>query len=131
MAAWLEANGLAPERLIVEDKSLTTAQNAVFTLDILKSRCPQVTQLAIVTSDYHIATGTLLFEAQAILTAEHLDDRPVSVVSAAAFRAPAASLSTMFQAGALIELSGDTETAFRIYYDYYDIHSLPPLQNGE
>ena len=131
MAAWLEDNGLAPERLIVEDKSLTTAQNAVFTLDILKSRCPQVTQLAIVTSDYHIATGTLLFEAQSILTAEQPDDRPVSVVSAAAFRAPAASLSTMFQAGALIELSGDTETAFRIYYDYYDIHSLPPLQNGE
>jgi hypothetical protein len=33
----------------------------------------------------------------------------------------------MFQAGALIELCGDVETAFEIYYDNYDIHSLPPL----
>ena len=33
----------------------------------------------------------------------------------------------MFQAGALIELSGDVETAFEIYYETYDIHELPPL----
>ncbi len=38
------------------------------------------------------------------------------------------ALSPMFQAGALIELSGDTETAFSIYYETYDIHELPPLQ---
>jgi len=36
-------------------------------------------------------------------------------------------LSTMFQAGALIELSGDVDTAFEIYYETYDIHELPPL----
>ena len=38
------------------------------------------------------------------------------------------TLSTMFQAGALIELSGDTKTAFEIYYETYDIHALPPLK---
>ena len=27
----------------------------------------------------------------------------------------------------LIELFGDVKTAFDIYYDNYDIHSLPPL----
>ena len=32
----------------------------------------------------------------------------------------------MFQAGALIELSGDADTAFEIYYETYDIHALPP-----
>lgn len=37
------------------------------------------------------------------------------------------ALSAMFQAGALIELSGDVETAFEIYCDNYDIHELPPL----
>ena len=30
----------------------------------------------------------------------------------------------------LIELSGDVETAFEIYYDTYDIHELPPLHEG-
>ena len=38
------------------------------------------------------------------------------------------TLSAMFQAGALIELSGDAETAFEIYYETYDIHELPPLK---
>ena len=31
------------------------------------------------------------------------------------------------QAGALIELSGDVETAYDIYYETYDIHELPAL----
>ena len=35
MAEWLEAHGVNPSRLIVEDHSLTTAQNAIYTLDIL------------------------------------------------------------------------------------------------
>lgn len=127
MADWLTENGLSPERVLVEDRSLTTAQNAVYTFELLRERCPQVTQLAIVSSDYHIATGTLLFGAEAILTAPKAGQETVSVVSNAAWRAPSGTLSTMFQAGALIELSGDTETAFDIYYDTYDIHDLPPL----
>lgn len=49
------------------------------------------------------------------------------VVSSAAWKAPSGSLSTMFQAGALIELPGDVETAFDIYFETYDIHELPPL----
>lgn len=127
MAAWLIENGVAAERVIVEDRSLTTAQNAIFTYDILAERYPQVNTLAIVSSDYHIATGTLLFEAEAILRAEQAGNEAMHVVSNAAWAAPSGSLSTMFQAGALIELSGDTDTAFDIYFDTYDIHELPPL----
>ncbi len=128
MAEWLIEEGIAPERVIVEDRSLTTAQNAIFTLDILAESYPQVKELAIVSSGYHIATGTLLFEAEAILRAEKADARDVRVVSNAAWKAPSGSLSTMFQAGALIELSGDVDTAFEIYYETYDIHALPSLQ---
>jgi len=32
--------------------------------------------------------------------------------------------SPTFQAVALIELSGDVDTAFEIYYETYDIHEL-------
>ena len=78
-------------------------------------------------SDYHIATGTLLFGAEAMLRAEKTGGESLAVVSNAAWKAPSGSLSTMFQAGALIELSGDEDTAFKIYYDTYDIHELPPL----
>ena len=128
MAKWLIENGIAPERIIVEDKSLTTAQNAVFTLNILEENYPQVKSLAIVSSDYHIATGTLLFGAEAILRSAKADSQDTRVVSNAAWRAPSGSLSTMFQAGALIELSGDERTAYKIYFDTYDIHDLPPLE---
>lgn len=127
MVEWLIANGVAAERVIIEDKSLTTAQNAICTYDILSERYPQVSQLAVVSSDYHIATGTLLFEAEAILRAEKAGGESMQVVSNAAWKAPSGSLSAMFQAGALIELSGDVDTAFEIYYETYDIHELPQL----
>ena len=123
MAEWLEAKGVDPSGIIVEDQSLTTAQNAIYTFDILEEQYPTVEQIAIISSDYHIATGTLLFGAEAILR-----DSPVQIVSNASWKAPSGTLSSMFQAGALIELSGDAETAFEIYYDTYDIHELPQMK---
>ena len=122
MAEWLETNGVDSSRIIAEDHSLTTAQNAIYSFDILAEKYPQVNRIAIISSDYHIATGVLLFGAESILR-----DSPVSVVSNAAWQAPSGTLSAMFQAGALIELSGDMETAFEIYDETYDIHELPPL----
>ena len=131
MAAYLIEQGVAPERILVEDRSQTTAQNAAFSLALLSERCPQVRSIAIVSSDYHIATGALLFSAQAILTAEDPDSPRYAVISNAAWPAPSGSLSTMFQAGALIELSGDIATAYDIYFDTYDIHELPPPEGLE
>ena len=125
MAEWLLAHGVAPSRIFVEGKSLTTAQNAIYTFDILAEHCPQVNQIAIISSDYHIATGTLLFSAEAVLRNSH-----ISVSTNAAWHAPYGSLSVMFQAGALLELSGNVETAYEIYYDTYNIHELPPLHGS-
>ena len=124
MAEWLAANGINPDRILAEDESQTTAQNAMFSLDLLEENRPQVRQLVIISSDYHIATGTLLFEAEAILRAEDPEQR-VRVVSNAAYRAPSGTLSVMFQAGALVELSGDEDMAYQIYFETYDIHELP------
>ena len=122
MAEWLLDQGVDPSRIFIEDQSLTTAQNAVYTFNILAEHCPQVNQIAIISSDYHIATGALLFGAEAILR-----NSQVSVTANAAWQAPSGTLSIMFQAGALIELSGNKETAFEIYYNTYDIHELPPI----
>ena len=124
MAEWLITNGVNPERIIAEDGSQTTAQNAIFTLDRLEEDCPQIRQLAIVSSNYHIATGTLLFEAESILRSDDPEQR-IRVVSNAAYKEPSGNLPVMFQAGALIELSGDEELAYEIYYDTYEIHELP------
>lgn len=128
MAKWLIAHGVDESRVIAEDNSITTAQNAIFTYDILTSLYPSVKKLAIISSDYHIATGELLFKAEAILRANAPGNEKLEVISNAAWKAPSGTLSAMFQAGALIELFGDVETAFEIYYDNYDIHELPPLK---
>lgn len=69
MSRWLLNNGIAKERIIVEDQSLSTIANAINTCKILANEFPLVTHLAIVTSDYHIPRSCLLFHAQATLTA--------------------------------------------------------------
>ena len=129
MAKWLIENGISEDRVIVEDKSITTAQNAIYTFDILEAEHPEVTSLAIVSSDYHIKTGWLLFEAESTLRADAAGEEKVNVISDAAWLAPAGKLSDMFNAGALIELAGDIDTAFEIYYETYDIHDLPDVND--
>ena len=124
MAKWLREHGVRASRIIVENLSQTTAQNASYTMNILKKEFPRVKKLAIISSDYHIATGVLLFRAEAILR----DEPELEVISNAAWKAPSGILSPMFQAGALIELLGDKETAYNIYFDNYDIHEILPFE---
>ncbi len=80
MAQWLEDHGIAPERIIVENKSLTTTQNAINACQILSEEYPEVTSVAVITSDYHARWGIMLFE-----TAFILGGKPISVVSNAVF----------------------------------------------
>ena len=67
MADWLMEHGIEKERLIIEDRSLITYDNAVFSYDILREQYPQVQNLVIVSSDYHIPLGCILFEAECLL----------------------------------------------------------------
>ena len=92
MADWLISHGLESDRVIVEDRSQTTAQNAIFTLGILSREYPQVDRIAIVSSDYHIATADILFEAESILIARDSGNIPFDVVSNAAYEARIMSL---------------------------------------
>ena len=81
MADWFREHGVAEERLILEDRSLTTDQNAHYTMAILTNEYPQVRHLAIVSSDYHLPLGSLMFTAAAkIYGCEHGVD-PFDVVA--------------------------------------------------
>lgn len=84
MAAWLTEHGVDASRILVEDESRTTADNAVFTCALLRERHPEVKSLAVVTSDYHLPLGVLLFQEKALLAEYETGTPPFSVVSNAA-----------------------------------------------
>lgn len=67
MAAWLEGKGIDPSRIIREDNSLTTDQNARNTCEILARDYPQIRQVVMVSSDYHLPLGCLMFTEAALL----------------------------------------------------------------
>ena len=87
MAEWLKNHGVDESRIVREDTSMTSIQNAQNTCAILTERYPQVKSLAMVSSDYHIPMVTLLFTEAAILHAYACgsEELPYTVVSNAAF----------------------------------------------
>ncbi len=87
MAEWLIRNGVDAGRIIIENQSLTTDQNAVYSCRILADDYPEVKSLAIVSSDYHVALGSMLFTEAALLYGYgHYCEAPYQVVSNAAYR---------------------------------------------
>lgn len=69
MGSWLLAKGLPHNRLILETASLSTTENAENSMTILWRDYPQISSIAIVSSDYHIRWGSACFSAMTILGA--------------------------------------------------------------
>lgn len=65
MASWLERNGIAPERIIREDRSTNTVENIRYSRDAIEREDPgaaATARIGIVTNDFHLyrATGLAL-----------------------------------------------------------------------
>lgn len=73
MSKWLKEHGIDENRIIVEQRSRTTAMNAQYSCRILREDYPQVHSLALVTSDYHIRRGCLVFNTESVLTDSGLE----------------------------------------------------------
>jgi hypothetical protein len=67
MGNWLLSKGLAHNRLILEPNSLSTTENARNSLQLLWRDYPQVSSIALISSDYHIRWGAACFTAMNIL----------------------------------------------------------------
>ena len=104
MAEWLIENGVDPERILIEDQSMSTAQNAVYTYRLLEREAPQVNLVAIISSDYHIPTGVLLFETEAILMASEPGEERYNVISNASFDTDNVQFLESYQISGLNEL---------------------------
>lgn len=105
MAKWLIEKGISEDRIIIEDQSLSTTGNAQNTCRILAKEYPQVTHLAIVTSDYHLPRACLLFHAQANLSVAD-GKEPLCVAANAAFETGISAESLDLQLDNLLALSG-------------------------
>ena len=112
MTKWLIENGLDESRVIIEDKSKTTGQNAKFSCEILTRDYYDVDKIAIISSDYHIPWGVLLFGAQLIISG---DEEHISVVSNAAYKTDHEGDTYRYQAAGLLELAEMNDTAMKIY----------------
>lgn len=56
MRAWLSRRGVAEERIVLEDKATTTAENLRYSFDIIRERNEDIaeTSIAVVSSEYHL-----------------------------------------------------------------------------
>ena len=86
MAAWLTEHGVDPDRILIEERSRTTAENATYS-DAILFEHPEIRTLAIVTSDYHVGMGSLMFHTIAQRRAYETGEEPYVVAANAAFPA--------------------------------------------
>ena len=85
MAKWLINRGVSKDRIIIEDQSFSTVSNAVNSYRILSEEYPQVTHLALVTSDYHLPRACLLFHTETNLKSIENSFEPLIVATNAAY----------------------------------------------
>ena len=85
MADWLVENGVEKERILIENRSMTSATNALFSYELLNENYPQVRDIAIVSSDYHVALGSQLFQAQFIMAREFGSSTGLNVAANASY----------------------------------------------
>ncbi len=108
MRDWLVDQGISRSRIITESNSLYTYENAEFGIEILTEQYPQIRQLAIVTSDYHLTRSSTLFFAQAVHTAYEKDLEPLEFVAWLGYEAghEGGADTTLDQTAHLARLSG-------------------------
>lgn len=96
MGKWLLKNGLEEHRLILETKSMSTTANAQNSLRILRQAYPQVSSVALVTSDYHIPWGYTCFTAEALCREYRNGDAPIEILSNAACETASPERDSMY-----------------------------------
>ncbi len=118
MGEWLKEHGVEDARLILEDQSRSTAENALFSEAILRRDYPQVDSIVMVSSSYHIPWGSLLFEAVFLQKAAKEKAPEIHVVDNSAFPAKndmfRENRLLLWQTGGLLELFGSDKA--RTYY---------------
>ena len=70
--------GLDESRIVLEDKAMTTVQNAIYTIEKLVEY--NIKTITVITSDYHIRRGCILFEGEAMLMPDKYGIEPIQIL---------------------------------------------------
>jgi len=70
MAEWLIDQGVDPDRILIENNSLTTSENAAYSYQVIQNAGLHFDNYIIVTSDYHIRRGYMVFQTQLKLSGD-------------------------------------------------------------
>lgn len=103
MADWLIQNGVSDQRVLIEANSLTTTENAIFCSRLLREQYPEVSQVALVSSDYHLPWAAVLFQTEFILGGQG-----ITLVSNAAYPTTTSlsgSSLLRYQASGILEIA--------------------------
>lgn len=107
MAAWLRAKGVDKDRLILEERSLSTTQNAIYTYALLCREYSQVRHVAVITSDYHVRQGCLMFQVQSLYGTCYQGGQKIDVVGNAVCQTTkSSSASVDTQARGIAQIAG-------------------------
>ena len=125
MGEWMLEHGLDKERLIIEDQSHTTAKNASNSYDILLRDHPQVNSVVLISSSYHIAWGSLLFESAFMKSASEKQTPEIHVISNCSCQLENNiylwSEILRWETGGMLQMIGDDDLAMQYYFDYDNV----------
>lgn len=125
MGEWMLEHGLDEKRLIVENQSKTTAENASNSYDILLKDYPQVDSVALISSSYHIAWGSLLFEAAFMKSASEKQTPEIHVISNSSCQIENDiylwSEILRWETGGMLQMVGNDDLAMQYYFNYDNV----------
>ena len=79
----VNVKGLDANRIVTETKAKDTIQNAKYTMEKLIEY--NIKSITVITSDYHIRRGSILFKGEAMVKAESLGITPIQVLENAVY----------------------------------------------
>lgn len=98
--------GLDESRIIVENQSKTTVQNAENTFTILYKNY-DISTITMVSSQYHLKRASLLYYAESLIKARELGVTPISIVAAVGWvRSDKSTEGVAMEASSLAQIAG-------------------------
>lgn len=80
MYNWLVEQGISKDKIIVETKAEDTAGNATNSFQMLYTEYTDIKSCSLITSQYHLKRGSILYYAESLLKAKELDVEPIEFI---------------------------------------------------